>query len=167
MHPAMTEANDDPTIYEILHEQHLEVSELLEELQSEQDVAQREELFAEIAYQLERHARAEEAVFYDLLLQDDRTRPLAEHATEDHGEVRRLLAELDAMAADDPRWADSVAALVQAVQDHVATEESKIFAAARDLLDDDQARTLAETFEAIEVRVEEELDAEGDAEAAE
>lgn len=162
----MTEAIDDPTIYEVIHEQHLDVSELLAELTAEQDVAAREELFAEIVYQLERHARAEEAVFYDLLRGDEKTRPLAEHAQEDHAEVRRLLGELDAMRGDDERWDDTVAALAQAVQDHVATEESKIFEAVRGLIDDDQARTLAETFEAMEARFEEDGEA-GSEEAAE
>lgn len=162
----MTEAIDDPTIYEVIHEQHRDVSELLDELTAEQDVAAREELFAEIVYQLERHARAEEAVFYDLLRGHERTRSLVEHAQEDHAEVRRLLGELDAMRGDDERWDDTVAALAQAVKDHVSTEESKVFEAVRGLIDDDQARTLAETFEAMEARFAEDGE-EGAEEAAE
>jgi hemerythrin superfamily protein len=156
MHRRMSQPTDDPTIFQVIREQHREVDELLTALVDEDDPGRREELYAELRYQLERHARAEEAVFYDLLRRHDRSRSLAQRAQEDHVEVRRLLAELDATACDDDRWDDNVAALAQAVRDHVATEESRIFGAARSLLDDGQARTLAETFEAALGRVDDE-----------
>jgi hemerythrin-like domain-containing protein len=156
MHRRMTEPTDDPTIFQVIREQHREVDELLTALADEEDTGRREELYAELRFQLERHARAEEAVFYDLLRRHDKTRAMAQHAQADHIEVRRLLAELDATACDDDPWDDLVAALAQAVRAHVATEESKLFDAARRLLDDGQARTLAETFEAVEDRVDDE-----------
>lgn len=164
---AMKESTDDPTIYEVLTEEHEEVSERLEELANEKDIERREELFEEILYQLERHAQAEEAVFYEVLAQNKDTRALAASAVKDHTEVRRLLGKLDSMPADDEHWSATVAALQRAVQEHVATEESEIFAAVRKLLDDDQARTLAETFEAMELRVDDiEDEDEGKPEAA-
>lgn len=152
----MTDPTDDPTIFQVIREQHREVDALLTELMDEDDTGRREELYAEVRYQLERHARAEEAVFYDLLRREDKTRSLAQRAQEEHAEVRRLLTELDATASDDDLWDDHVAALAQAVREHVAAEESKLFDAVGRLLDDGQARTLAETFEAIEERVEDE-----------
>lgn len=166
----MDEPTEDPTIYEVISEEHGEVSELLEELASEVDLDRREELFAEIRDALERHARAEEAVFYDVLAQHEDTRGLVNKALKEHAEVRRLLGELDAMETDDEGWDDGVSALIRAVQEHVSGEEDEIFTAVRELLDDEQARTLAETFEAMELRVEPEEEEEdrgaGEPEAA-
>ncbi|MDC0671927.1 hemerythrin domain-containing protein [Nannocystis radixulma] len=150
----MQESAEDPTIYEVIRAEHAGISQLLEELRGEDA----EELLATVRDQLERHARAEEAVFYDVLVQsgDEKLRTLAREAEAEHSEVRRLLAELEAMPADDAKWAAVVESLVLAVQRHVEREESEIFAAMEAILDDDQARTLAETFEAMEARVESE-----------
>lgn len=159
MHPRMTEPTEDPTIYDVLTAEHEDVAELLEQLAEEEDPAEREELFAEVRFQLERHAQAEEAVFYDLLRSDDKLRAVADQAQEEHEQVRRTLAELDAMEVDDSRWDETVATLTRLVRQHVEVEERDIFAAVRELIDDDQARTLAETFEAMEERVEDEIEA--------
>lgn len=150
----MNEPAEDPTIYEVIRQEHEEVADMLDALASEEDVEQREESLAELREALERHARAEEAVFYDVLMQhDEETRALARDAEKDHSEVRRLLAVLDATPPEEARWTATLAELTAAVQRHVETEENVIFAAVEAILDDDQARTLAETFEAMETRV--------------
>ncbi|MCY1059020.1 hemerythrin domain-containing protein [Nannocystis sp. SCPEA4] len=153
----MQESAEDPTIYEVIRAEHAGISQLLEELRGE-EADEPEELLATVRDQLERHARAEEAVFYDVLVQsgDEKLRTLAREAEAEHSEVRRLLAELEAMPADDAKWAAGVESLALAVQRHVEREESEIFTAMEAILDDDQARTLAETFEAMEARVESE-----------
>jgi hemerythrin superfamily protein len=163
----MSEPNEDPTIYDVITDEHGDVSDLLDELAREADLDRREELYAEARDMLERHARAEEAVFYDILRQRGDTRGLVDRALKEHAEMRRLMGELDAMETDDEGWDDGVTALMRAVQEHVRGEEDEIFSAVRELLDDEQARTLAETFEAIESRVEpEDEDERGEPEAA-
>ncbi|HEY8375253.1 MAG TPA: hemerythrin domain-containing protein, partial [Nannocystis sp.] len=162
MQPRMHEPSEDPTIYEVIRDEHGQVSDLLDALSREADLERREELYAEARDLLERHARAEETVFYDVLRQRADTRALVEQALAEHAEMRRLIGELDVMDTDDEGWDDGVAALVRAVKEHVRGEETRIFDAVDDLLDDEQARTLAETFEAIELRVEpEDEDEEG------
>ena len=152
----MHEAAEDPTIYEVIRSEHARISQLLEALAGE-DADEAEALFTEVRDRLERHARAEEAVFYDILVQSgEQTRALAREAEEEHAEVRRLLAELEGMRASGEAWHKGVASLTLAVQRHVEREENEIFAAVEAILDDDQARTLAETFEAMEARVESE-----------
>lgn len=151
----MIETAQDPTIYQVIRDQHRAVAELLAELAAEQDVARGEQLFSQVRDALERHARAEEAVFYDILIQQDAEgKALAKDAERDHSQVRRLLAELEVMRVDHADWAAKVEALTRSVTEHVAFEEDTIFAAVEAILDDDQARTLAETFEALESRVE-------------
>ena len=73
--------------------------------------------------------------------------------------MRKTLAELDAIEADDDRWGELVGELTRQVTQHVEVEERDIFAAVRGRIDDDQARTIAETFEATEDRVADEIKA--------
>lgn len=162
----MNEPSEDPTIYEVIHDDHEGVADLLVDLAREQDVERREELFEELRDELERHARAEEAVFYDVLLQREDTREMAREAIRQHSEIRRLLADLAAVAdSTDDRWDSTLEALAAAVRAHVESEENGVFTAVEGLLDIDQARTLAETFEAMELRVEPE-DEDSEPEAA-
>lgn len=151
--------DEDPTIYEVLTDEHEDVAQLLTQLAEAEDAGEREELFAEVRFQLERHAQAEEVVFYELLRRDDETRALAERAQQEHAQVRKTLAELDAIEADDDRWGELVGELTRQVTQHVEVEERDIFAAVRGRIDDDQARTIAETFEATEDRVADEIKA--------
>ncbi|PCC67148.1 Hemerythrin HHE cation binding domain-containing protein [Nannocystis exedens] len=151
----MIESAQDPTIYQVIRDQHRAIAEQLDALSREQDVARGQQLFAEVRDALERHARAEEAVFYDIFARGDAEgKALAKDAERDHSQVRQQLAELEAMRADDAEWGAKIEALTRSVTEHVEFEEDKLFAAVEELLDDDQARTLAETFEALQSRVE-------------
>lgn len=157
----MISDTQDPTIYEILQTEHRTVSTLLEELAdtTEEDVEDRENLFAEVKLNLELHARAEEVVVYDLLRQHEQTRALADRAQREHLVVVRLLASLEAMSVDDEDWEAMMADLTANVVSHVEEEESELFTALKQILDDDQARTLAETYEAMKARLEREAEA--------
>lgn len=157
----MISDTQDPTIYEILQTEHRTVSTLLEELAdtTEEDVEDRESLFAEVKLNLELHARAEEVVVYDLLRQHEQTRALADRAQREHLVVVRLLASLEAMSVDDEDWEAMMADLTANVVSHVEEEESELFTALQQILDDDQARTLAETYEAMKARLEREAEA--------
>lgn len=157
----MISDTQDPTIYEILQTEHRTVSTLLEELAdtTEEDVEDRESLFAEVKLNLELHARAEEVVVYDLLRQHEQTRALADRAQREHLVVVRLLASLEAMSVDDEDWEAMMADLTANVVSHVEEEESELFTALKQILDDDQARTLAETYEAMKARLEREAEA--------
>jgi hemerythrin superfamily protein len=153
----MTDATADPTIDEVIREQHREIASMLDVLAGEQDPALRGHIATRVRDLIDRHARAEEAVFYDVLLRDERTRALTERVRADHDEVRRLLDELGAMTGDDPRWDATVIALARFVRDHVAVEERTLFPAVR-RLDREQARALAESFQAVAARVDAEPD---------
>ncbi|WAS89773.1 hemerythrin domain-containing protein [Nannocystis punicea] len=151
----MIETAQDPTIYQVIRDQHRAISELLAQLSREQDVARGQQLFTRVRDALDRHARAEEAVFYDVLAQHDAEgKKLARDAESDHSDIRRRLAELEVMRADDDAWGSRIEALTENVTQHVEFEENTIFPAMEAFIDDDQARTLAETFEALESRVE-------------
>jgi iron-sulfur cluster repair protein YtfE (RIC family) len=96
-----------------------------------------EELFAlfdkgavdrgEIAGRLRRalsvHAAAEEQVLYPALRTVAGGDTLAERSLGEHQQVKEALAELDAMAVDDPRFAPTLATLRSQVAAHVAEEE--------------------------------------------
>lgn len=155
----MRPETEDPTIEEVLRTEHRTVTTLLEELAdtSEEDVEERERLFAEVRLNLELHTRAEEVVVYDLLRQHEETRALAEAAQREHKEVSRLLEAIAAMPVDDEEWTAKLAEMSADLVGHIEKEEGELFAALRTLLDGGQERTLAETFEAMKSRLEREL----------
>lgn len=138
----------DPTIFDVLTEDHRAVARLLERLVTEQDLGRRERLFVEIRQALDLHTRAEETVIFDLLAEQEHCVPLIQRGWQEHESLRRTLAELDRMAVDDARWPATLDELIRGVVSHVEGEEGELFAAVRGVLDEAQARTVAGTFSA-------------------
>jgi hypothetical protein len=138
----------DPTIFDIITEDHRAVARLLERLVVEPDLGRRERLFVEIRQALDLHTRAEETVIYDLLAEQEHCVPLIQRGWQEHESLRRTRGELDRMAVDDARWPAALDELIRGVVALVEREEDELFAAVRGVLDDDQARTVAGTFSA-------------------
>jgi hypothetical protein len=97
--PVMATQRD---ILSLLHEDHEKVAILLEELTSirDDDAQQRRQPFDELKRNLLSHAEAEEAVFYDALLDSEETEDLAQDAIDEHTVVKQPLGELDAIGFD-------------------------------------------------------------------
>lgn len=148
----------EPTIYDVITDDHREVASLLDRLIAEDDLARRERLFVELRQALDLHTRAEETVFHDLLAEEENCVPMIQRARRDHHTLRRVLSELDRMDVDDERWHELLGQLVREVESHVEVDEDELFTAARELIDDDQARRVAVTFSAVKSRFEGELE---------
>ena len=106
-------------------------------------------VFRLIKSELEAHARIEEDVFYPAVmrLRSARARESVRAALEDHQVIDGILAEIDQMEPDDPRFAARVSALRQSVERHVVTEEGALFAEARIHLTDERLETLGRQME--------------------
>lgn len=152
----MPHTPDHSSIYEVIRTAHRIASTLLEELAdtSERDTERRTQLLAEVERALAVHARTEDAVFYDLLLRNEQTRALVEKAQQEHDAVLRLLDDLHRAQAGGEAWDDMMAELTATVADHIEEEETELFPAMEQLLDDDQAHALARTFQAEQSRFE-------------
>jgi len=86
-----------------------------------------------IIRELSVHATVEEEMFYPAL----RTLPggdsLADHAVDEHQELKELLASVDGKAVDDPDVRSTFARIRATVETHVADEESVLFGRMREL----------------------------------
>jgi hemerythrin superfamily protein len=140
--------SEDVELFRILVKQHREVDEILEQLAQteDSDLEQRETLFTTLKGKLLSHAKAEEKTFY-VELQKAGENKDAQHAKREHKDIEEAFAELDACAYDDEEFTDKVEELAECVKHHVEEEESEIFDAARQSIDEDVLQRLADDFQ--------------------
>jgi hemerythrin superfamily protein len=134
-----------PQIYDVLHREHEEVSELFHQLEEARG-AKALELFARLKQKLIPHSRAEEAVVYPRLLEEPRTADNTREGIEEHKQVDKLLAELDGMTPDAEVWPAKIKVLADMVGHHVDEEEGELFPLARQVVSDHESEQLAEEF---------------------
>jgi hemerythrin superfamily protein len=141
--------NSHTDIYSRLQQDHEVVSHLLEQLSSTTtvDTQTRQDRFKDLKRNLMQHSQAEDEVFYATLKQHAEARTLMQESEQDHQRIETLLHELDHLAASDPQWRAKLQSLKVAVDQHVHQEEGPVFAKARTLLTETQARELAQRFE--------------------
>lgn len=140
--------NSHTDIYSRLQQDHEAVARLLEQLSSTTtvDTQTRQARFNDLKHNLMQHSQAEDDVFYAALRQHADAKALMQESERDHQRIDMLLHELDRMAASEPQWLAKLQSLKSAVEQHVHQEEGPVFAKARTLLSDTEARELAERF---------------------
>jgi hemerythrin-like domain-containing protein len=136
--------------FELLKQDHKKVSGIFEKLEptTERGVKTREELFTQLKTELDIHARIEETIFYPALKEADETRDIVLEGYEEHGVVKDLLAELEAMPKDDERWGAKLKVLKENVEHHVEEEEGEMFSGAKKVLSREQIEALGTRMEA-------------------
>jgi hemerythrin superfamily protein len=102
----------------------------------ETQTTQRKMLLMKLGYALDKHAYAEEHVVYPALREANDTADAEELETE-HGQVKEFLYRLNHMAADDPRWIDTIREFRAAVEAHAKMEEEQVFPRLRSEIDDE------------------------------
>lgn len=127
-------------IIELLEKNHREVEALLRDLQTDGADAGK---LSQLRLLLLAHAIAEEETVYSVLEQQGGSSDLLEDSQDDHDEVEDLLDQCE--AADGEERIDIIAELAQAVENHVAIEESETFQLLRKL-SDGEAEALATGF---------------------
>lgn len=135
-----------PELFRILTTQHREVDAMLSMLaQSQGDIEKREALFPVLKQQLLAHSRAEEKVFYPAISRAG-AEEQANEAEREHQDMEDALDEVESLDFDDEGWDDALRTLTERVRHHVQEEESAVFEAAREVLDDEQVEALTEAF---------------------
>jgi hemerythrin superfamily protein len=127
---------------EMLEEQHRDVEDLFEELESAH-AADVQDLFDELADQLAVHSLIEEMHFYPAV-RARRTADIVLESLEEHHTIKRLLAGLLEMAPNNPQFEARLAVLKEQVEHHVTEEEDELFPKVRKVLDKKQLVALAE-----------------------
>src|SRR5688572_4805770 len=112
---------------ELLTEQHDEVEQLFSDIEESDDAGEKEELFRELADKLAAHATMEEKIFYPSVMMEQTAELLLE-STEEHLSVKRVLADLLELDADDERFDAKLTVLKEHVRHHARDEEEgKLF----------------------------------------
>jgi len=111
---------------EFLKQQHREVESLFEQLQKAKSAGPRQKAFEQIADKLAVHAAIEEKHFYPSVKQQATEEILLE-AVEEHLGVKRVIADLLEIDAEDPTFAAKTKVLKDLVEHHVEEEEGTLF----------------------------------------
>jgi hemerythrin superfamily protein len=127
---------------EMLEEQHGDVEDLFEELESA-EASDKQDLFYEIADQLTVHVTIEEQHFYPAV-RAKRTEDILLESLEEHLAIKRLLADLLQLDPSNEIFEAKVKVLKEQVEHHVKEEEEELFPKVRKVLDGKQLVALAE-----------------------
>ncbi len=133
--------NDVTTdVLEILTSQHKEVDLLIEQIES--GSGNRRALFTQLADKLAAHATVEEKLFYPAVMAKQTEDQLKE-AVEEHLAVKRLLADMLAMRADDDEFDAKLSVLKEQVTHHAhKEEEAKLFPKVKSMFNADERAAL-------------------------
>jgi hemerythrin superfamily protein len=112
---------------EFLKQDHVAIRRLIDEAIASPGARRREELIGSLATVLEIHGQIEEELFYPALAA---LSGLIPEARREHAQMRALAAPIDRRQPTSPDFMLKVGELRDAVQRHVAEEESGIFAEA-------------------------------------
>jgi hemerythrin superfamily protein len=147
-------ADEQRDVIEVLEHDHREVEEMFAELETlrgaatEEAQSRRKKVAEQVTIELVRHSVAEEVLVYPLV--DDKVDPAeAEHAREEHAEAEETLQRLEKLDADDPSFDTEVAALIREIRHHIADEEGQMFAHMRQVIPEDDLRSLGARVEAF------------------
>jgi len=145
------------TIYEVLKRDHKKVKDLLDKIEKTEERGQqrRAALFDELKSNLLAHSKAEDAILYERLKgsDDDEARKISLEAHEEHHVVEQLLNEMSELDAEDEVFMAKFKVLKEAVEHHVKEEEGEMFEQARQVLDREEARSMAERMLDAEARL--------------
>src|SRR5215213_11742936 len=126
-------ADEQRDVIEVLEHDHREVEQMFSELEAlrgvstEEDKARRKELTEQVTIELVRHSVAEEVLVYPMV-EDKVSEEEVEHAREEHAEAEETLQRLEKLDADDPRFDDELATLMDEIRHHIEDEEGEMFA---------------------------------------
>lgn len=133
-------------IYDHLKNEHARVKELFTEILSHKDSNNKLHILASIKAELLLHARAEELSFYKELMKHENMKQSIGHAMHEHDEVKKMLINIEKQDPMDSNWLNSIKELKKEVEHHVHEEETNIFASAKKIFDNDQARQFVDDF---------------------
>lgn len=105
---------------------------------------QRPEVLNDIVRELSVHSALEEQIVYPAVRAKlDQGSEEADHAIEEHQQIKRLLSDLEKFDIGSPEHDDRFDGLVAAVQEQVAQEEGELFLQLRSMLDPERLDQMA------------------------
>jgi hemerythrin superfamily protein len=147
-------AGQQRDVIEVLEHDHREVEEMFAELESlrgastDEAKSRRKDLADQVTIELVRHSVAEEVLVYPKV-EKQVSAEEAEHARKEHAEAEETLHRMEKLDADDPAFDDELATLMKEIRHHIEDEEGQMFAHMRQVMDQDELRTLGRRVEAF------------------
>lgn len=141
------------TIYDALSKDHREFERLLDRLlaASKSDNDEWKSVLDELRRGVVAHAHAEEAVLYNSLREADQAKGLVMHSYAEHLKAETEMRALGAAKLIDANWTSMVEKLRHDLLHHIQEEESRVFAAARQVFTDGEATQLGAAFERLKL----------------
>jgi hemerythrin superfamily protein len=135
-------------IYQCLESDHRKFESLIDRLQkaSQSDNAQWKSLLDELRAGLIPHAHAEEAVFYNALREIPETKNLVAHSYSEHAMAESEIRMLEGAKHVDTNWKGMIGKLRSDLEKHIRDEETRVFAAARKVLSEEEANKIGAAF---------------------
>jgi hemerythrin superfamily protein len=130
----------------LLKQQHREVEALFKQLEKARSARPRRKAFEQIADKLAVHATIEEKHFYPAVNRQATEEILLE-AVEEHLGVKRVIADLLDLEADDPTFEAKAKVLKDLVEHHVEEEEETLFPKVQKLIKADELAAIAEEMQ--------------------
>jgi hemerythrin superfamily protein len=137
------------TAIDMLESQHREVEDLFEKLGKAQGAGPKKKLFTEIADKLAVHATIEERNFYPAV-KAKRTEDILLESLEEHLGIKRVLADLLAISAEDETFDAKVKVLQEQVDHHVGEEEDDLFPKVKKIMDAESLIAIAQEMTATQ-----------------
>ena len=127
---------------ELLRSQHIEVDDLIAQVECADAHGNKQALFDQLADKLAAHTTIEEQIFYPAVMTVELHQQLVE-ATEEHLAVKRLLADMLELDCHDEHFDAKLTVLKESIRHHAHDEEEgQLFLEVEDLLDDDRLAAL-------------------------
>ena len=117
-------------VIELLKEDHKRAKKAFRDFEKLDRTEERErcqKLVEQVCADLELHAELEEELFYPAAREALDETDLVDEALVEHMTVKRLIADLKALAPDDEKYAATFTVLGEYVKHHVAEEEGELF----------------------------------------
>ena len=140
----------DATIY--LTRQHRAIEAALRQALDTEDAAARRSRFVDIADAVVMHLACEEQLFYPAV-HDDPTEDVLLESLEEHLAMKRLLADLLALPADDPTFLPKLHVLKEQTEHHHREEEDQLFPEVLVEIDHDRREELGLELKALQTRL--------------
>jgi hemerythrin superfamily protein len=128
---------------DLLIEQHTTVDKLIKRLESEGiSTEKKRAAFVELADSLAAHAAIEEKIFYPAVLAK-KTEDMLLEATEEHLQIKRVLADMLELDVEDARFDAKLSVLKEEVTHHAhEEEEGKLFPKLRKMMSNAELQAL-------------------------
>lgn len=131
---------------ELLTSQHRDVEETFSLIEASDDADSKAKAFEKLADSLAIHAAIEEHQFYPAVKAQD-TEELLFESAEEHLGIKRVVADLMKLDADDETFDAKIKVLKELVMNHVEEEETELFPQVKQLMDNEQLEELGEQME--------------------